>query len=112
MGASFTDYVRYFFSGYKTESMSPAVLAFLAAIRNTLLTSLALVIINVYDAIAKGNFDIWNWEAWQSYLLPALMFLLSLAVEWARKHINPSVSLSALPQSQQQTRPAEMPPRG
>lgn len=92
----FYEYVKYFFTGYKTDSMSAGILAFLAAVRNTLLTVLAIIFVNVYDAISKGTFDLWNWAAWQAYLLPAFMFLLSLINEWFRKHAYPAVSISSL----------------
>lgn len=95
--ATLGDYVRYFFTGYKTDAMAPGILAVLAAIRNTLLTCLAIVFLNVYDAIQHGTFDLWNWAQWQEYLLPAFMFLLSLLNEWFRKHAYPAVSIQNIP---------------
>lgn len=92
---TFRDYVAYFFLGYKLEGMNQTLLAVLRGLQYVIVSALAIIVFNIYDAIVKGTFA-FTWEAWQQYLLPAVIFIVGTLNELLRKYLNPSVSLKTV----------------
>jgi len=107
---TFMDYIGYFFTGYKTESMNQATLTVLRSLHYVIIAFLAITVQQIYDAATHGTFDLFNWQAWQSYVTPGAVLVLGLLNEALRKGLNPSVSLKELPSSQA-PRHFDSPPR-
>ena len=87
-----TDYVNYFFTSTRKEGMNAFALSILKSLQYVIVAFLAIVVQQIYDSASKGQFDLFNWQAWQSYLTPAFIFLLGFVNEILRKGLNPAVS--------------------
>jgi len=89
-------YVRYFFTGFKTPEMSPAILSLLATLRFLILIIVGSLVQGLVNQFSKGDYSL-NFSTIQGFVMPGVTIALAFVLELIRKVTNPAVSISALP---------------
>ncbi len=87
----FLDYVKYFFTGYRTDAMSPAVLSLLATVRFALLFIIGTLAQALADQFAKGNYAL-DFATIQGYVMPAVIAILYYIWKVIRESSNPFIT--------------------
>ena len=109
---TWVDYVKYLFTSAKKDGMSAFWLSILKAVQYVAVGFLAIVCQQVFDSLNKGTFELFNWAAWQSYMLPGFIFVVGFLNEIFRKASNPAIStkfLSTVPPTAGSTSPPYQP---
>lgn len=92
---TFSDYMRYFFTGYQVEGMSPSFLALLKTLQYIILVLVGSIVQKLYDGAVGGDFAL-NFGTFQGYIMPGVVVVLGFINELLRKALNPQASLAAI----------------
>src|SRR6266576_1444974 len=93
--ATAKDYIRYFFTGYKTPVMSPSIMAFLKTVQVGILIIIGSLLQGLVNQFSKGDYSL-NFATLQGYVMPGVLLVLVFVLEAVRKITNPGMSLKAI----------------